>query len=47
MDFSILIIMVLAAVAGAVGFEMLVGLAMTVMVKRDQPEPDDTRLVGR
>lgn len=43
-NFSVLI-MVLAAIAGAVAFEVLVGLAMTVMAK-NQSEPDDAGLLG-
>jgi hypothetical protein len=38
--------MVLAAVAGAVAFEVLVGLAMTFMAKQNQPDPDDAGLSG-
>ncbi|MDP7701203.1 MULTISPECIES: hypothetical protein [unclassified Mycobacterium] len=45
MNFSILI-MVVAAIAGAVGFEVVVGLAMNVMVKRDHADLDDSGLLG-
>lgn len=38
--------MVLAAVAGAVAFEVLIGLAMSVLAKQNQSEPDDAGLLG-
>jgi hypothetical protein len=44
-NFSV-VIMVLAAIAGAVGFEVLVGLTMNVMLKRDQSDSDAAGLLG-